>query len=330
MDFSALVSLLVHCSTWHVSDCRQPCAVSGRFAILYQPLWCRRCCHSQNCLSAQVFFGRREPMLWGCVEDHVEESSSTSCESCMFVQICYIISFPKFTAEGFFHKMFVHFDHFQVSPGEHQLNDVFPGNVHKETAEHFDSFQSKPLPLEGFILKMNDFSLNMNDLIFRAQNVPKHWCPRHQIISNTEIRGSLGYFCVAVQQDPFLQGQPHRRGFSSLHKITDPLFRWESVLRQGTHKYRDSRRSAHSTSNVSHKRGTSVDVPRQGCPVVLVLSPTRELAIQTCSEMEVLTKGFPGLPRCHLVAASQTVYHKNYAVFWSWEELWMNMNEQYV
>ncbi|CAK9058420.1 unnamed protein product [Durusdinium trenchii] len=29
----------------------------------------------------------------------------------------------------------------------------------------------------------------------------------------------------------------------------------------------------------------------QGCPVVLVLSPTRELAIQTCSEMEVLTKG---------------------------------------
>lgn len=29
----------------------------------------------------------------------------------------------------------------------------------------------------------------------------------------------------------------------------------------------------------------------QGCPVVLVLSPTRELAIQTCSEMEVMTKG---------------------------------------
>ncbi|CAJ1388517.1 unnamed protein product, partial [Effrenium voratum] len=29
----------------------------------------------------------------------------------------------------------------------------------------------------------------------------------------------------------------------------------------------------------------------QGCPVVLVLSPTRELAIQTCTEMEVLTKG---------------------------------------
>eukprot|EP00438_Fugacium_kawagutii_P025787 Skav233399 [mRNA] locus=scaffold4184:26396:28385:- [translate_table: standard] len=32
----------------------------------------------------------------------------------------------------------------------------------------------------------------------------------------------------------------------------------------------------------------------QGCPVVLVLSPTRELAIQTCSEMEVLTKGSGG------------------------------------
>ncbi|CAE7639823.1 DED1 [Symbiodinium sp. CCMP2592] len=29
----------------------------------------------------------------------------------------------------------------------------------------------------------------------------------------------------------------------------------------------------------------------QACPVVLVLSPTRELAIQTCTEMEVLTKG---------------------------------------
>eukprot|EP00930_Biecheleria_cincta_P020182 TRINITY_DN15232_c0_g1_i2.p1 TRINITY_DN15232_c0_g1~~TRINITY_DN15232_c0_g1_i2.p1 ORF type:complete len:630 (-),score=123.40 TRINITY_DN15232_c0_g1_i2:28-1917(-) len=29
----------------------------------------------------------------------------------------------------------------------------------------------------------------------------------------------------------------------------------------------------------------------QGCPVVLVLSPTRELAIQTCTEIEVLTKG---------------------------------------
>ena len=33
---------------------------------------------------------------------------------------------------------------------------------------------------------------------------------------------------------------------------------------------------------------------QQGCPVVLVLSPTRELAIQTCTEMEVLTKGTPG------------------------------------
>ena len=69
------------------------------------------------------------------MEDHVEESSSTSCESCVFVQICYIISYPKFTAEGFVHKMFVHFDHFQVSPDEHQLNDVVQGNVHKETAE---------------------------------------------------------------------------------------------------------------------------------------------------------------------------------------------------
>lgn len=237
MDFSALVSLLVHCSTWHVSDCRQPCAVSGRFAMLYQPLWCRRCCHSQNCLSAQVFFGRHEPMLWGCVEDHVEESSSTSCESCMFVQICYIISYPKFTAEGFFHKMFVHFDHFQVSPGEHQLNDVVPGNVHKETAEHFDSFQSKPLPLEGVILKMNDFSSNMNDLIFRAQNVPKHWCPRHHAKSAT-LKSEDRSVTFAWLSSKTIFCRANRTGvcFSSLHKITDPLFRWESVLRQGTDK----------------------------------------------------------------------------------------------
>ena len=90
-----------------------------------------------------------------------------------------------------------------------------------------------------FILKMNDFSSNMNDLIFRAQNVPKHWCPRHQAksASNTEIRGSLGYFCVAVQQDPFLQGQPHRRGFffpAQNHRSA--FFDENKVLRQGTDK----------------------------------------------------------------------------------------------
>ena len=61
--------------------------------------------------------------------------------------------------------------------------------------------------------------------------------------------------------------------------------------------------------------------------MVLVLSPTRELAIQTCSEMEVLTKGF-GKPRCHLVAASETVNSPKMMQFFEAEKtLWMKMNE---
>ena len=156
------------------------------------------------------------------MEDHVEESSSTSCESCVFVQICYNISYPKFTAEGFFHKMFVHFDHFQVSPDKHQLNDVERKRTQRNRC--FDSFRSKPLPWEGFSLKMNDFSLTMNDLIQRTE-CPKTMMSQTSGKISIPIRGSLAYFYVAVQQDPFLQGQPHRRGFSSLHKITDPLFR---------------------------------------------------------------------------------------------------------
>lgn len=119
----------------------------------------------------------------------------------MFVQICYIISYPKFTAEGF--GMFLSI---LIISKSVLMNDV----ERKRTLFWFFSIQTTAFGRYCSEDEWFQFGYEWSQLISSsAQNVPKHW----KQTSAYPIRGSLGYFYVAVQQDLFLQGQPHRRGF---------------------------------------------------------------------------------------------------------------------